>query len=576
VAILTAQTFTLAVAGNPLDAVANRTTVTMDEGNSPWLTAATTVRRPSAAVMDLLDPDRGSPVVLTLAAPANLTMRFTVQGREFTPGDDTVTLTLVSDEYPLLTYAPSAPVDLRGKSYQASVRAVAAKVVSTALGKTTVVQLAAGTADVPFTTYSEVQNLFPDPNVTTIANWAASSTPASRYAISQDTSLGKNAARAQTTGGAGVTSIQIGNTVAVPASGGEQYTMSVLPQSTSTGNQPTGTLILAFRNAAGANIQTYTKSIGVLPTLFTNSARVGITAVAPPGTESVALYVRASSTANLYTVSGAEWMAVEGDGLDTDGSSWITWFNGDTVPGTTGYLYTWDVGANTSSSTRTPVIDRDPAALLWKQVDVADDFLRPILEATGLRLFQNELGVFTLADNGYRVPGQVVMQHGSTLYGGQESSSVLDEGDDGFPLNADAVIVTYAWTDVFGAARMATDVATAAATYSRPYVLEKTDTPYPGPGQAKFLLTRLLARKRQIDTVGRPDWAARPGMSAVVSLPHRPTATGYVQAIEFDLAAATMTVTTKGLVTTPPGSIGNAPITQTIGSVPGTIAAYTN
>lgn len=575
-AILTAQTFTLSVLGNKLAPVGNRLVVTMDEGNSPWLTAQTTIRRPSDAVMDLLDPDRGSPVVLSLVAPAALTMRYTVQGREFNPGDDTVALTLVSDEYPLLTYAPSAPVDLRGKSYQASVRAVAAKVVSTALGKTTAVQLAAGTADVPFTTYSAVENLFPDPNVTTIGNFSASSSPSGRASLSQDTSLGKNAARAISTGGAGVTRVQVSSTVKIDVTPGQQYTGSVLPQATSTGAQPTGIISLVFRNDAGGAVQEFTLSTGTLPTLLTNSSRVAVTAVAPPGSTSVQVYLKASSTANLYSVSGAEWMLVEGDGRDTDGTSWITWFQGDTVPGTTGYLYAWTGSANASSSTRTPAVDRDPAALLWKQVDVADDFLRPILEATGLRLFQNELGVFTLADNGYRVPGQVVMQHGSTLYGGQESSSVLDEGDDGFPLNADAVIVTYAWTDAFGAARTATDVATAAATYSRPYVLEKTDTPYPGPGQAKFLLTRLLARKRQIDTVGRPDWTARPGMAAVVSLPHRPTATGYVQAIEFDLAAATMTVTTKGLVTTPPGSIGNAPITQTIGSVPGTIAAYTN
>lgn len=575
-AILTAQAFTLTAGGATLDPLADRLVVRMDEGNAPWLTAETTVHRPSDAVMALLDPDRRTPIVLTLAAPASLSMTFTVQGRDFAPASDTVGLTLVSDEYPLLTYAPSTPVDLRARSYQASVRGIAAKVVSTALGKTTAVQLAAGTADRPFTTYSEVENLFPDPNVTTIANWSAASSPSGRASLSQDTSLGKNAARAQSGGGAGVAYVQVSNSVAVPASPGQKYTASVLPQATSTGNQPTGTLILAFRNSAGTNIQTYSKSIGTLPTLFTNSSRVGITATAPAATESVHLYIRGASTANLYTVSGAEWMTVEGDGIETDGSSWITWFQGDTVPGTSGYIFGWTGTANASSSTRTPVIERDSESLLWKQVDVADDFLRPILEAVGMRLFQNELGIFTLADNGYKVPGQVVMQHGSTLYGGQESTSVLEGGEDGFPLNADAVIVTYAWTDALGVARTATDFAKAGTTYSRPYVLEKTDTPYPGPGQAKFLLARLLARKRQIDTVGRPDWAARPGMSAVVSLPHRPTATGYVQALEFNVAAATMTVTTKGLVTTPPGSIGNAPITQTIGSVAGTIAAYTN
>lgn len=575
-AILSAQTFTLTAGNNRLTVVDDRMTVRMDEGNSPWLTAEATIRRPADAVMALLEPDRRTAIVLTLAAPASLAMTFTVQGREFDPDSDTVALTLVSDEYPLLTYAPSAVLDLRAKSYQASVRAVAAKVVSTALGKTTAVTLAAGTADQSFTTYSAVENLFPDPNVTTIANFTATSSPTGRAALSQDTSLGKNAARAQSTGGAGVTRIQVSNTVTVAASPGQQYTGSVLPQSTSTGNQPTGTLLLLFRDATGATVQEFSRQLGTLPTLFTNSSRVGITATAPSGSASVQVYLRGASTANLYTVSGAEWMVVEGDGLDTDGASWITWFQGDTVPGTTGYTYGWTGAANASTSTRTPAVERDPESLRWLQTDRADDFLRPILESTGMRLFQNERGAFVLADNGYKVAGQVVMQQGSTLYGAVESSSVLDEGDDGFPLNADAVIVTYAWTDALGRSRTATDFAKAGTTYSRPYVLEKTDTPYPGAGQAKFLLTRLLARKRQIDTTGRPDWAARPGMSAVVSLPHRPTATGYVQALVFDLAAATMTVTTKSLVTTPPGSVGNAPITQTIGSVSATLAAYSN
>lgn len=572
--ILTAQTFTLTAAGNALHAIDGRMTVSMDEGNSPWLTAATTVQRPSDAVMTLLDPDRRTTVTLTLAAPASLTLTFTVQSREFAPDSDTVALTLVSDEYPLLTYAPSAPVDLRAKNYQASARAIAAKVVSTALGRTVPVALAAGTADQPFTTYADARNLIPNPDVTTLNTYAASSTPSGQFSFDLTPYDGVNYAAA--TGLSQVTVIQVGiNQGTVSASPGTTYTASVLLRATS-GTSVTGTLILQFTNDAGTVVSQSTKGLGLLKVLVNQQTdRVAITGTCPAGATSVRLVARGSSSSRTSIAVG-KWMITEGDGLETDGTSLMTWFAGDSVPGTTGYLYGWEGAANNSSSTRTPVYERGPESLMWQQTNRADDFLRPILESVGLRLFQNELGAFTLADNGYKVPGQVVMQAGSTLYGGQESSSVLDEGEDGFPLNADAVIVTYTWTDALGRSRTATDFAKAGTTYSRPYVLEKTDTPYPGPGQARFLLTRLLARKRQIDTVGRPDWSARPGMSAVVSLPHRATATGYVQSIVFDLAAATMTVTTKGLVTTPPGSIGNAPITQTIGSVSGTIAAYTN
>jgi len=574
VAILTAQTYTLAVASSPLDVVSDQVVVTMDEGNSPWLTATAIVQRPADAVFALLDPAKNQTITLTLVAPVTLTLTLRVQGRAYDPDADTVALVLVSNEYPMLTYAPATTVDLRASTYQSSVRNIASAVVTAALGKSTTVQLASGTTNRAFPTYAAGENLMANPNVTTLSGFAGSSSPANQYyPVEQDTSQKINAAqvRASAAGNSYVQMVFTGT----PASAGQQYGMSVLARATNY--NITGTIYIQFRDANGVTLTTVSKSVGTLPVLFSSATRVGMTATAPGGTATVAVYLRGSGSGltSGHGVVGAQWTIIEGDGLDTDGQTY-TYFQGDTASGTSGYTYAWTGSPNASSSTRTPIVERDPASLLWTPSSTADEFLRPILEATGLRLFQNEAGAFILADNGYKVPGQVVMQRGSTLYGATESTSIMDTDADGFPLNADAVIITYSWTDALGRPRTATDTAKATTAYSRPYVLEKPDTPYPGPGQAKFLLTRLLARTRQIATKGRPDWNARPGMSAVVSLPNRPTATGYVQALEFDLAAVAMTVTTKNLVTTPPGSVGNAPITQTIGAVSGTIAAYTN
>ncbi|WIA98026.1 hypothetical protein [Curtobacterium sp. MCBA15_004] len=573
-AILTAQTFILTVSGTRLDAVDDQVRVVMDEGNSPWLTATAIIQRPADATMALLDPDRAGTVVLRLVAPATLTLTLRVQGRTYDPEQDLVGLTLVSDEFPLLTYAPSAPVDLRGGTYQGSVRALASAVVTTALGRPVTVALGPGATNRAFPTYAAAENAFPDPSVTSANNWTADSSPTGQWAKSQTTDGGFNSVQVLRAGSGTVNWVQVANATPISASAGQQYTGTVLPIARGNG-AVTGILHMQFLDSNGIPVAAPSQPLGVLPTTWSSAVRRGITATAPLGTASVRLWLNGSGTGTLWGVAGAQWMLVEGDGRETDGASWTTFFTGDTPAGTNGYTYSWAGAVNASTSKRTPIVERDPSTLLWSTTDTADAFLRPVLEATGLRLFQDETGTFLLADNSYRVPGQVVMQRGSTLYQASESSSILDRDVDGYPLNADAVILTYRWTDAAGVARTAVDTASTTASYSRPYVLDKS-APYPGPGQAQFLLARLRARRRQIATEGRPDWTARPGMSALVSLPNRPAASGYVQALEWDLGRATMTVTTKNLVTTPPGSIGNAPLTQTIGAVSGTIAAYTN
>jgi len=144
-------------------------------------------------------------------------------------------------------------------------------------------------------------------------------------------------------------------------------------------------------------------------------------------------------------------------------------------------------------------------------------------------------------------------------------------------MNADAVLLTYVWTDsITGQDKKASDVAVSTSNYKRPYA-EEIERPFPGPGQAKYLLTRLQARKYALDVTARPDFSARPGMTALISLPGSAAQTGYVEALDFDLASAQMGVTTKGLVTAFNNSYGKAPADQTYADVASTVtyATYT-
>lgn len=166
------------------------------------------------------------------------------------------------------------------------------------------------------------------------------------------------------------------------------------------------------------------------------------------------------------------------------------------------------------------------------------------------------------------------MQSGVNLYEGVENISLGDTDSDGFPMNADAVVLNYEWDDpVFG--RQTAQDKSSASGYSRPYVTT-INKPYPGPGQANYLLTRLQARKATVAVSGRLDFTARPGMVGLISLPNRPAYTGYVSRVDFDLKSNTMRVTTKGLINVLPGSIGATPIGKTIGQMTGTIAQWPN
>jgi len=554
----------------PLDVVENDVQVSFDEGNSPFLTASAVINQPATQVMAALDPTKRNPVQMAIAyapgATLNLSTFYTYE-RDYDPSANTVGLTLVTLEMLLQSYSPQSNVNLL--AHQASVKTLTQTVLQQALGTVTTATLVGGATDRTFNVWSEAENLFPDPDVSGVGAYTGGG---SNNAISKSTAGGLPAVRSQAT--TTVSRVDIAYPVTapqVPVSPGQQYALSMAIRGTD------GTSVQLFSqyiNASGAVVVSYVKSLGTVSTSF---SRVSMTTTAPSGASYLAWVLRnPNSSPSGTALEAAQIMVVAGDGTDPTAAAGNLhpYFSGNSSD-TAAYHYSWAGDANASSSIRTPLMQRDPDNLYWTPGTSASDFLEPILEAVGLRLFLREDGTWCLANNGYRLTGQVAMQTGVNLYSGAEVVSIGDSDADGYPQNADAVILNYSWEDpVFGVQKTAVDKAVTAG-YKRPYVAD-INKPYPGPGQAAYLLARLQARKASVSVSGRLDATARPGMTGFISLPNRPAYTGYVSRIDLDIASNTMQVTTKGLVTALPGSVGNAPITQTIGSVSGTIGAYTN
>ena len=212
---------------------------------------------------------------------------------------------------------------------------------------------------------------------------------------------------------------------------------------------------------------------------------------------------------------------------------------------------------------------------IWEAGVSAWDYLQPIMQGAGVRLFQTGISpLWQISSIGVISSTRVVrISAGVNLYAFSELMSRTATTVDDLPLFADGILINYTWLDAQGIERTRTDVATETG-YQKVHVIEKTDTTYPGPGTAAYILQRLQARRKQLTVAAAPDFDASPSQLVAITSPDGTLSTGIVHAVTFDLSYGVMQVVTKGLVEAPPNSIGRAPAGQTIGSVSGTIADY--
>lgn len=569
--MISTRTVTATLLGNGASLQVIAGTLQMDESQSPFVSASLTVAYPGISVMAALSPVAGQqPPRLTLtirrSTGSSLSTTLNVQARQLIEETGEVGINLVNDESLVQDWSPSAPIDMNSSQY--SVLSLCQGVLTRALGREVAVNMVSG-ANPTFRTFSDVKNLIPGGSFEVSSGvWAAA-----RADLSISTNfarVGSNSLRIKPNG-TGVSYVVLPVSLSV----GQQYTMTAYTRLTAV---QTGTLNTDARRLTAVATVNGVEMVIARSDQAPNSVtttKLTMTFTVPAGADNTLVRIMngAQNTADNSLYVDAV-MLVEGNGLETDGTP-LDFFDGNT-PDSAAYNYDWDDVAGLSTASRTAIVSRSPDALVWQPGTNAMSFLQPILQATGRRLFQHPNGSWYLTDDNYRVAGQARISSGTNLYNATDLTSRTATQTDGLPLFVDAVVYRYEWIESgTGKAKTATDFA-GPTNYSKPYMPDVIQGPYPGPGRAAYVLKRLKSRLRQLQVTGASDYSVRPGMDAVITTPNAGVQTGYVDAVQWDLGNDTMQVVTKGLLAVTASSVGNAPVTQTIGSVSGTIGTYTN
>ncbi|MDP4333550.1 hypothetical protein Q7F20_09215 [Curtobacterium sp. A7_M15] len=537
----------------------------MDESISPFMGGDITIAHPGLTVLNLIGS--GAKVRLNLSSGGkSLTATLNVQARQLVVETGEVGINLVNDEAFVEDWSPATAINYGPQ--QTSLLSIVNAVLTKSLAKTTTATVVSGT-DVPVKTFTEVKNLIPNGSFeTALPNglWTLSGVTATLDTVRQK--FGSYSLRLTPN----TTSVSSYVTLPVPLTPGQTYTYSGYWYL--AGTPQSGTLSVDARKlqfGCTVNGTQYLQRSAQVPNTANLQQRVSMTFRVPWNAENcfVRIICGATNSAdNRINIDGL--FLVEGDGLDTNGQP-MEYFDGDT-PNTADYSYVWDDTTQLSSSTRTPVLEREPDALIWQPGTGGMRFLKDLTEAVGLRLFQDIDGAWKLANNEYRVAGQARLAYGFNLLQATDLMSRTATQTDGLPLFADAVVLNYAWTDVLGRERTAQDIA-APAVYTKPYVPDTIERPYPGPGRAAYMLSRLALRQRQFQVTGLTDYAVRPGQEAVITTVDGGVQSGYVDAVTWDFGNDEMEVVTKGVIGLPVGSIGYGPDNETINQT-GTIGDW--
>jgi hypothetical protein len=565
---------TASVGDTALDVKAG--SVTLDEGWSPYAKAQLTLALPDVATRTMLDPRANPRVTITtqrsvlagasFVVQSSRTFDLVVRGWTVDHNADTLTLGLASDEALLQDIAliDDAP-DTSALAHQSSVRAIINGVLLARIDA----ELEDGDADADFTTLTALTNLVWNGSFENgTAYWFAGGTNAT--GISSSTAWASSGTRSLSVGsfahaqdcfanytapGNGAAGGDAG-AIRTPFTAGKMFTVI------GTGHVPAAMTGSAYPNRArtitvfvkapslGANYVEYHSA--AIPNITGATARVGVTFTVP--SDATEVFFRLYCGHVDGSIMWDDIVIVEGDGLETDGASWLQYWDGSTTD-TDLYTYAYATTASpayAAASTRTPVFQRDPDTLTWQPGEDAWDFIEPVLTQAGLRLFCDEQRVWRLVDNTYAIPGRVTVAAGFNAYTGTDTIDRDAAASDGSPLWFDSVVVKYSWTDRDGTQQTRYDYAaddfptkTALITYSRPY---------PGPGAARYILARVQGQGRVLALTAAVDYSAQPGMEASATLPATEDQTGYTSSITWDFGSDEMTVGTRGLIDTPPSA----------------------
>jgi len=203
------------------------------------------------------------------------------------------------------------------------------------------------------------------------------------------------------------------------------------------------------------------------------------------------------------------------------------------------------------------VTDYDPAALEWLPGVSAWDYLAPLVQAGGRRLWCDRRRVWRLLDP---------LQPGSDgLFVSSVAKRVVDTIDrdqDWY----DGVVIEYRWNDSGGVERVRYDVA---GDERANRVLHLVWTvPYGRAGAAAAILARSAGRARGISVTAVSDYRIAPGAAVNANLPDGEYSTGFVTSLAVTIPGDVMVLTTRDLTSVPPYSWAALPLGVSWAAVP--------
>lgn len=180
---------------------------------------------------------------------------------------------------------------------------------------------------------------------------------------------------------------------------------------------------------------------------------------------------------------------------------------------------------------------------IWEPGQNAWDYLQPLIQAAGLRLYCDENRVWYLVSDVTNIPGSIQLAYTGTVTDANETIS--RDSTDWY----DAVVIKYEYVDGSGNTIVAYD---SASTLGFSKVLNLTyDTAYPGAGAAARVLARAQGRGRVNDISAISDYSAAPGIEASITMPFVDTQVGNLSAVTWNYPNDEMTVKTRGLIEVP-------------------------
>ena len=534
----------------------------LDESWAPHVQADLTIAMPDEATLELLDPREARRIRIDAETtypgsfiPAQ-TRSFDLGLRDRTIDHEagTVRLALDSDEALLRddVLLSDTPIDYWDS--RTSLRAIVADVLDR-IGAT----LEPGT-DADMTPHWDLTNQLINPSVEdSPTGWAA----AGNCTIFHSTPA---LSPPQGVAAIGMTSSASGLLAVMPhpvdqkmsASAGRSYVFSGYGRRFST---PTGRTMwtgIRFLDHNGAAIGPDREGAPVVLTT-TGWTRCHVIATAPPGTTGAVVFFRVAGS------TGAGQIAYADCAMFHEGRQLLDYFDGETTD-TTDYVFAWNGDANLTPSQRAALNPAEPDALLWRPGVSSWDFVQPLFQRAGMRLFCDEARQWRLVDGStFVAPGTLQLTAPGTLHRAVDTTN--RDGD-----WYDAALVHYQWIDQTGITREAIDFY-GEPGYTKVRTFELTSA-YPGPGTARYAVKRAAGRGRTVELGALSNLSTTPSQTLRVNLPDTPELLGVVRSVSFDLSSGTMTVASRGLTDIPDGAYILADPDLTYSAAPA--VAYTN